>query len=160
MQGSEKRKPTYKYTKTSFLDLEMQECWCQLKIHKISLQVCFMFCTKKAILANCSNFCRYPPKKQQKEGIHYEISIRTSLGSVGQNYRNGPLPQPTDQPKSPTVKDESTKTPKYLMDSFSLIAFLLILMVTCCISGLLYGWKIIKLVWSVLSDNWLIFGHE
>ena len=44
------------------------------------------------------------------------------------------------------------KSGKYLLDSFSLIAFLLILRVACCFSGLLYGWKIIKLVLSTLSD--------
>ena len=34
------------------------------------------------------------------------------------------------------LMEESTKTPKYLMDSFSFIAFLLILIVTCCFNGL------------------------
>ena len=44
--------------------------------------------------------------------------------------------------------------------SFSLIAFLLILMVTCCFSGLLYGWNIMKLVLSILSDKRFTFSHN
>ena len=37
------------------------------------------------------------------------------------------------------LSEESIITPKYLMDSFSVIAFLLIFMVTLCLDGLLKG---------------------
>ena len=56
------------------------------------------------------------------------------------------------------LSEESIITPKYLMDS--LIAFLLIFMVTLRLDGLLKGRNVINLVLSMLSAKRLTFSHR